>query len=215
MRITVFGASGKVGRIVVRRALERGYQVTAFVHKNNPFDDVADLHIVTGDIYSGDDVRKAIADSDAVLSCLGSWGQKTPQGNRNVLSAAMERIIPAMTEHHIDRIVTLTGAGAAEPHQEMSGGHKLMMKILAPFPVGKVFADGERHMHLLLDSPLDWTTIRAPVMNGRPEAAYTLKLEAGGAFPTVSREAVAASMLDQLESDQWSHQAPALFRKAR
>jgi putative NADH-flavin reductase len=212
MKIVVFGASGKVGRVVVRQALARGYEVVAFVHKNNPFGTEPDLEVCQGDIYRGEDVQKALEGCDAVVSCLGSWGRKTPEGNRNVLSSAMAQIIPAMREQNISRIMTLTGAGAAPPDRELSVFHRLIMKLLAPFPAGKVFADGERHMHLLIDSGLDWTTIRSPIMNDRQGTGYTLKLVNGSALPMVGREAVAASMLDQLESSEWSGKAPALFR---
>lgn len=207
MKVTVFGASGKVGRVVVRQAIARGHEVTVFVHKNNPFADLPSVQIVQGDIYSGEDVRKAIAGSDAVISCLGSWGTK----HRNVLTTAMQSLIPAMREQKISRIITLTGAGAPPPDQRLSAFHRLLMMLLSPFPAGKVFADGEQHMRLLLESDLDWTTIRSPVMSDHEGSGYTLKLEAGRTFPRIGREAVAASMLDQLESDEWARKAPALY----
>jgi putative NADH-flavin reductase len=211
MKIVVFGASGQVGRVVVGQALARGYKVVAFVHSRNPFGDEPGLEVVQGDIYRGEDVRKAIAGCDAVVSCLGSWGRKTPEGNRNVLSAAMAQLIPAMREQKINRIITLTGAGASPPDKEMSAIAKLIMKLLAPFPAGKVFADGDRHMRLLMESGLDWTTIRSPVMSDNVGTDYTLKLKSGSTFPRVGREAVAASLLDQLESAEWREKAPALY----
>jgi putative NADH-flavin reductase len=213
MKIVVFGASGKVGRVLVHQALTRGYKVVAVVHKNNPFYAEPNLEVVTGDIYRGEDIRIAITGCDAVISCLGSWGRKTPSGNRNVLSSAMANIIPAMREQKINRIITLTGAGAAPPDRPMTFAQKLSMKLAAPFPAGKVFADGEQHMRLLMDSGLDWTTVRSPVMNGRSSTDYVLKDVAGSPFPTISREAVAASMLDQLDSAEWSRKAPALHRQ--
>jgi putative NADH-flavin reductase len=208
MHITVFGASGKVGRVVVRQALARGYDVTAFVHKNNPFIEEPGLKVVQGDIYSGEDIRKVIENRDAIISCLGSWGTK----HRNVLTTAMRSLIPAMREQKINRIITLTGAGASPPDRGMSAFHRLLMRLLAPFPAGKVFADGDQHMRLLMASDLNWTTIRSPVMSDRQGTDHTLKLAAGHAFPRIGREAVAASMLDQLESQEWSCKAPALYR---
>src|SRR4051812_42365964 len=100
MQVTVFGASGKVGRLVVAEALQRGYSVKAFVHSRNPFEDSPKLKVVKGDVYDSDDVAKALRGSDAVISCLGSWGSK----RRDVLSSAMRMIIPAMTEQKIGRI---------------------------------------------------------------------------------------------------------------
>ena len=104
MKIVIFGASGKVGRVVVRQALDRGYDVVAFVHKNNPFGDDARVQVFQGNIYSGEDVINTITGCDAVVSCLGSWGTK----HRNVLTSAIEQLIPAMHEQNINRIITLT-----------------------------------------------------------------------------------------------------------
>ena len=92
--MTVFGASGKVGRLVVMQALKRGYSVVAFVHSHDPFVATTNLRVVKGDIYNADDVGKALKGSEAVISALGSWGTK----NRNVLSSAMKVVIPDMDE---------------------------------------------------------------------------------------------------------------------
>lgn len=204
MTITVFGASGKVGRLVVAEALRRGISVRAFVHRANPFEPAANLTIIQGDIYSSKDVERALDGADAVVSCLGSWG--TPK--RNVLTTAMSAIIPAMHAHKIIRIVTLTGSGAIAPDKKPGLLHRLFMKSIAWTPAGKVFADGEQHMRLLLASDLEWTTIRSPVMKNGKRAAYRLVRDGSSAVPRINRAAVVAAMLDQLQGDDWLRQAP-------
>lgn len=212
MQITVFGASGKVGRLVVQGALERGYKVVAVVHKHDPFEKTDKLRVVKGDIYSGQDVTKAIKGSRVLVSCLGSWGRKTPSGNRNVLTSAMLEILPAMKAQKIERIVTLTGSGALAPDAPRTWAHRWFMRLMTPFPAGKVFRDGEDHMKLLRGSGLAWTTIRSPIMNNRHGNSYALGTGNGNHYLTISRQAVANAMLDQLESLQWLHQAPVIRR---
>jgi putative NADH-flavin reductase len=209
MQITIFGASGKVGRQVVALALKRGYTVVAFVHKNNPFEDTPNLIVKKGDVYDVNSVADALKNSQAVISTLSSWG--TPQ--RNVLTSAMRAIIPAMEAQNITRIITLTGSGAADPSKPAGAGYKLMLKLLAPFPAGKVFKDGEEHMRLLFESKLDWTTIRSPVMTNSGKVGYELNLKSGLPLATIQREAVAAALVDQLESGEFSCQAPIIHRK--
>lgn len=208
MQITVFGAAGKVGRLVVADAQARGHTVRAFVHSHDPFTLSDTLTVVKGDVNNAERVTKALEGSQAVISCLGSWG--TP--GKNVLTTAMQTLIPAMESQNINRIITLTGSGAIAPDKVPGLFHVMTMKLLAPFPAGKVFADGEAHMRLLADSKLYWTTIRSPVMNSRKDAGYKLSLEITNHFRFIPRQSVAVSMLDQLDSTEWLHQAPVISR---
>jgi len=208
MRLTIFGASGKVGSLVVEEALRRGYDVVAFVHSHDLFVPNNRLRVVKGDVYNKVDVVKAVKGSDAVISCLGSWG--TPK--KNVLTAAMQAIIPAMHEQKIKRIITLTGSGAkVQLDKPISKSHQALFALLKPFPAGKVFQDGEEHMRLLASSDLDWTIIRSPVMNNIGGAGYKLSNRISP-FATIPRQAAANCMLDQLDSDKYLRQAPIIHR---
>lgn len=204
MQIAVFGASGKVGRLVVQQALQRGFRVVAFVHSHNPFAANPNLTISTGDIYKADDVARAINGSEAVVSCLGSWG--TPR--RDVLSSAMERIIPAMQAQGVERIVTLTGIGVqAQPSTALVFG----LRLLQWLPAGKVFADAEKHVQMLAASDLVWTTICSPVINKSPKTAYYLKQKGMNPLRFISRAAVATALLDQLSSKEFLRQTVVIY----
>ena len=208
MQITVLGASGKVGHLVVEEALRSGYSVRAFVHSHSLFAPSGRLGIVQGDIYEPEDISKTLQGSEAVVSCLGSWG--TP--GKDVLSTAVRNLRPAMAAHKIRRIVTLTGSGAAAPGESAGRLHRAMLRVPV-FGAGRVFQDGEEHMRLLAASGLDWTTIRSPVMNDLGSTSYRLTAKPGSQLATIQREAVARAMLDQLESVEWLGQAPFIHRK--
>lgn len=206
MQITVFGASGKVGTLVVEQALKRGYTVVAFVHRRNPFSPTMQLMVRKGDIHNDADVIAALRGSDAVVSCLGSWGTR----QRDILSCAMRAIIPVMTERGVARIVTLTGVGVQVNPTAL---HKQALRLLAPTPAGKVFADAETHVRMLARSGLDWTTICSPVMNNSGGPEYRLSRKAGLAAGTVSRISVATALLDQITATDYLRQAPTIHRK--
>ncbi|HET6924679.1 MAG TPA: NAD(P)H-binding protein [Candidatus Saccharimonadales bacterium] len=208
MQVTVFGASGKVGHLVVEELLARGHTVVAFIHRRQLFVPNNRLIIKTGDIYDAAAVAEALRGSDAVISCLGSWGPK----GRDVLSAAMRNIIPAMREQKISRIVTLTGSGATAPQEKTGVGHGLIMKVFRPFPAGKVFNDGEEHMRLLAASGLDWTTVRSPVMTNFGGASYRLDVGPGSQLRPIARAAVANALVDQLDDTRWLHRAPVIYQ---
>lgn len=206
MQITVFGASGKVGSLVVEEALRRGYTVVAFVHSHDLFSPSGKLIMQKGDVYKPDDVARALRGSDAVVSCLSSWGAS----KRTVLGRAMQNILPAMVEQRITRLVSLTGIGIREKRGVL---YRLALSLLSPLPVGQVFRDAERHVALLRASNRDWTVVCSPVMNNLGSSDYRLSLHMGSPLTTVSRGGVAAALLDQIDATDYLRQTPTIHRK--
>lgn len=200
--IVIFGANGKVGRLVVEYALADGYNVTAFVHRRNNLSKHPHLRIVHGDIYEQLDVENAIKGADVVLSTLGSWGTS----KKNVLFSAMANIIPAMKHERIKRIISLTGAEARALGDELGVIHQAAHFALG-FVAGKVLRDGERHIKLLEQSGLDWTVIRSPIMSSDESLDYRLSNKRPLPWVTVSRRAVARAMVDQIGSERVTSQA--------
>lgn len=210
LTVTVFGASGKVGRLVVENLLARGYEVKAFVYSSSPFELSDKLQVVRGDIHKSNDVSSVLDGSDAVISCLGSWGTK----HKDVLASAMKNIIPAMEKHNIKRIISLTGSAASLPNERLRLIDKLNRFLLNV--VGhKILLDGESHLLQLAESNLDWTVIRSPVMKSRPKTNYCLQQIAPSPFATISRTAVAKSIVEQLDSTDFIKSAPHINNPTR
>jgi len=94
VRIVVFGAAGKTGRLVVERALGHGHQVTAFVH-NTPLEaeDPA-LTVVSGDVRDFDAVKAAIDRQQGVAFALS---QGSGAGT-DIHEAGMANVIHAMAD---------------------------------------------------------------------------------------------------------------------
>jgi len=205
MQITVFGASGKVGRQVVRQALERGWQVTAFVHHNNPFVPHPRLTIVTGELDDTAAISRAIAGSDSVISTLGSWHTN----NKTILTVGMRHILPAMKEQGLRRIITLTGAGALWSGDRPSAMDKRMHRLLG-LAAPQILRDGERHLRLLAASDLEWTCIRSPIMTRRASTHYRLTNTLAPVWALIPRAAVTQCLLDQADNTTWGQQAPVI-----
>lgn len=206
MQVTVFGASGNIGRRVIEILLDKGYSVVAFVHRADlPAHDR--LTIVRGDVHQSEDIIRAVNGSQAVISTLGSW--HTP--DKNVLSSAMERLIPAMKDAGINRVISLTGASAFSSHDTPSLFDKLQhtaLNAIAP----RILRDGEEHIRLLEESGLDWTVIRSPVMNEIGTTGFILSPHFPLPWQTIHRSAVATCMVEMLENSNYSKQAPFIVR---
>lgn len=207
MVITVFGASGRVGRLVVAEAIARGHVVRAFVHNTNKLVANPSLTIIQGDVHDRQTVAAAVYGSKAVISALGSWG--TP--SKDIVTTAIRNIIPAMESAGVDRIISLTGSDAYDSADKPTVGQRcshLFGKLVA----GKIIADGEEHIRLLRASTLDWTVLRSPVMTNGAGIFYKLSLQPVASWRTIPRKAVAKAMLDQLDGVGYSSAAPFLHR---
>lgn len=208
-QITVFGANGRIGSRVVKLLLSKQYKVVAFVHGQHDFDHNPNLKVIKGDIYNKSDVLKAIKGSEAVVSTLGSWGAP----RKDVLTAGMNAIIPAMEAQNVHRIVTLTGSDARVPDDKPSIFHKLSHAFFGA-AAPKIMLDGEEHMRLLRSSTLDWTTLRSPVMNDSGfSAEFRLRMHLPGIFATINRDAVANAVVWLAETGEYNHKAPVIYRR--
>lgn len=203
MVIAIFGASGRVGRLVVTEALARGHSVRAFVHHTDNLPDHPKLVTIQGDIHNRQAVTEAVHGSQAVVSALGSW--HTP--SKDIVATAMRSIIPAMEAGGIDRIISLTGTAAYDISDKptlLRGCSHLLTRLIA----NRILADGEEHIKLLRASQLDWTVLRAPAMTNKAQIFYKLSLQPVPIWQTIPRRAVAKAMLDQLDGAGYTAAAP-------
>lgn len=209
-KVTVFGGSGKVGSGLVKKLLEDGWDVVAFVHQANPFSSLDGLTVVRGDVHNLTDVSNAIKGSDIVISALGSWGTK----QKDIVSGGMKNIIQAMSESGIKRVVSLTGSDAFADGQETYLGSRIMHTMLSLTPARKIIKDGELHLRLLQQSQLDWTVLRSPIMNdsGDPKG-YTLTDIKPHPWQTVNRQSVALAMVELIDNKRYYKKSPFIKRK--
>jgi putative NADH-flavin reductase len=73
MRLLVLGATGGIGREILRQGLERGHAITAFVRSPNRLDDLRDrVAVAKGDLLDVNAMAEIFAGHDAILSAFGS-----------------------------------------------------------------------------------------------------------------------------------------------
>lgn len=206
MKLAIFGATGKTGRPLVEQALAQGHEVTALVRTPAKLTVQSDnLRVVQGDATDAMDVDRVVIGADAVLSALGH-----AKGSPNdVQTVATEHIVAAMKRRGVTRLVSLTGAGVRDPHDEPKFADKVIRFLLKTF-AGKVLEDAENHADVLRQhDDIDWVMVRGPrLTNGPHTGEYRVGYVGKNSSTQISHADTADFMLTQLTDDTYLHQAP-------
>jgi putative NADH-flavin reductase len=208
MRVLILGASGATGHELVRQALARELEVTAFVRDPARLMVSAPaLRVIQGDIGDSARVSEAVRGHDAVVSALGVG---TPLKPDPVVVEGIRHTLAVMKEHGVRRLVYLSFIGVSESRADAG----LLVRYVARHPLRHEIADHEIKEGLIRASDTDWTIVRAPKLtNGRPAAGYRdgESIAARSIFPTLSRADVAAFMLRQLADRTYVGKAPRIL----
>jgi hypothetical protein len=111
MKIAILGATGMIGGAIAQEALQRHHHVTAIVR-----DPVrlamsnANLEVVKGDVFEGDEVLDAIQRKDAVIASIS--GRR--DGNPEVIVEGAKALLEVFPQSGARRLIWIGGAGTLE-----------------------------------------------------------------------------------------------------
>ncbi|GLW06837.1 NADH-flavin reductase [Microtetraspora sp. NBRC 13810] len=205
MKLTIFAATGGIGRHLLEQSLAAGHDVTAVVRNPGKLPPTA-ARVVTADLADAEPatLRAAVEGADAVLSGLGAR-VKTEAG---VAWRGTQAIVSAMKVAAVRRIVVVSAApigtvpspARPKPPRHDPGDNFVMRYLAGPIikaALREHYADLARMEDVLRDSGLDWTVVRPPRLTDKPvSGSYRTALGQnlpGGMF--ASRADVAHCML--------------------
>lgn len=189
MRITVFGASGATGKLVVERLLNEGRQVRGVVRRAESADawkgnSLFKLTVLDISKASSTDFSKTLEGSDAAISCLGHrisfkgiWGNP-----RDLVTRVVEKIQYYAAHSEREKplklvLMSTTACINASLGEKRPGAEKpLMSAMRALLPPHR---DNEDALQLLLDSSnpaggLEWVAVRPDsLVNAQAPTPYT------------------------------------------
>jgi putative NADH-flavin reductase len=197
MKVVVFGATGRTGRLLVEGALARGHDVTAFVRAPDKLGALRDrVRVVQGDVLDGGAVSDAVDGQEAALVALAAGSNKAAE---QVTAQGTLNVVRSMQRYRVRRLIVLSAGGTQPGHDPNLPW--FFERVVKPLFLKGVLADLRRMEISVRQSELDWTLVRAaqlvdgPARGGcRAEPGYSLP---GGT--KIARADVAAFMLDELE----------------
>lgn len=187
MRIVVFGASGKTGRLVVAQAAQRDDEVVAFVRDASKqwFPDA--VKIQQGSPSDAPAVEDALAGADAVVSALGPIA-----GTTTIEISEATRTIVGVMERVGPRRIAITANAKVFTDDEVAGAY------------ANVAAEHRRDAEILRESALDWTVVAAPTLTDDPATgSYVAVVDGKGPGRSITRGDFASALLDAAGKEAW------------
>jgi putative NADH-flavin reductase len=196
MKIAILGSTGFVGKTLLAKALERGYQVKTLVRDPEKLGIYkGKVEFITGNTSQADKLEKAVLGTDAVISTL------PPIGNDNEpeeCTKAMEDLVTILDRNAIKRFIHIGGAvhgGGSDENWTLS---RWVLKLYLNIVCKPVLVAKHREWDVLRKSNLDWTLVRPPRIIKEKRQGHLVADEKN----------LAGFMLEQVNSDQWIEKAP-------
>ena len=192
MKLFILGATGGIGRHLVRLAMEHGHFVTAYVRSPKKIGEAHErLKVMQGDVFNAGEMAGSMEGHDAVLSSFGP---------NALLSSTLRRdfgraLATAMQESGVHRLELVSSALLFREAGILSGILKVtLFREMLPDMAGM---EAE-----VCQSDLDWTMVRPPrLTNGPARHSYRI---ADGSLPKdgflISRADVAHFMIGEAEN---------------
>lgn len=163
LRILLFGATGRTGKIFLKMALDKGYQVTAIVRSPAKIETShPNLTVVQGNVMQLQSFRTIVPSHNVVISCIGVSSTKPT----TLYSQGTANILKAMSENNISRILCISAAAV-----ETSPKLPLFLRLISRYVVQRIFrhpySDARQMEDLLRKSNTNWTSVRPPVLKDK------------------------------------------------
>lgn len=209
MNITLFGATGETGQLLIEKTLAVGHNVTVFARTPSKISVKNErLTVVKGELTELSNIEKAVQGADAVISILGP----TRETKGLVIADGIKNIISAMEKNGVKRLIATATPSYKDNNDKFQFGFAFgvfMIKTLMKDAYQNIVETG----NLIAKSNLDWTIVRFSILKNKPETG-NLKIGYPGegkvGFSSLTRADLADFLLKQIEDKTYLHKSPVI-----
>ncbi|MGG5207481.1 NAD(P)-dependent oxidoreductase [Chryseobacterium sp. MIQD13] len=158
-KIAVIGGTGKSGSYLIQELLNKEYPMKLLLRTPENFTFKSPLiEVVQGDARDFEAVNKLITGCNTVISKIGQ-----PVGEEPVFTEVTKNIIQSMNFHGIKRYIAITGLNVDTPFDHKNDKVKAATGwMYQNYP--KTTKDKQAEYEILVNSNLDWTLVRLPLI---------------------------------------------------
>lgn len=107
MRVVLYGATGKVGSVILKELVDRGHTVAAVARTPEKIKKLKNVSVVQGDLSDPAKIAGVVKRADAVVSAYGPPPDKTTE-----IIAATDCLVRGIEQAGGPRLVVVGGAGS-------------------------------------------------------------------------------------------------------
>lgn len=206
MVITIFGASGGIGKHAVDYALRKGYKVRAYLRNPQKLNiQHENLSIIQGELSDYDSVKKVVEGTNAIIWCVGISMKR--HKDRDILEAH-KVLLKAMKACQVKRLINW-----ATPSVKFEKDIKSFLTIVPGIGASFMFPDTKKELveitDLITASDLEWTIVRFLMPTDEP-AIQNVKVSFGEKKIkfAIPRANIGAFMVNQVEDSTYIRNMP-------
>lgn len=209
MNVTLFGATGSLGRQCLEQCLLAGHEMTVLVRNPDKLPDTlrAKITVITGDGLIPEDVARALPrGTDAILFAIGVDEKTSPP---DLCTDVTRHIIKVMRQEQIPRLVWCGGGSNFRPEDVITFGARFVRWFSETFLKHR-HTDKEHQLSLLdANADLCWIGVRPLQMKaGAKKGQYRLGYNAFSGLSSISFADCAHAMVTMLDDDTWVGKVP-------
>lgn len=207
MKIALLGSTGFLGKVLLKKALERGFLIKTLVRTPEKLGEFKDcVEFIQGSLDDTEQLEQAVSGAEAVVSAVGP-PQRNP-GPPEFYEKTMQELVRILERQNIRRFIHTGGAAhLGGEHEKWTIGRRILRAFLIVF--GKpILIAKEREWAVLKQSHLDWTLVRPPYIVTGECNGHVSADEKNLSKTRINVEDLADFMLDQIASKEWIKKAP-------
>ena len=206
-RLVVFGGTGRMGKLIARAAVERGYEVVCFGRSADAATVPPGAQAFRGDVSDEAAVRAALEGATAAVLALSiPRASASPFarviGRKDLHSVSVRALVDVSAELGLRRVIKLSAQGVGDSAPRAGLGFRFLVRVSN---LRVAFDDHARADQALQASSLDWTIVRPPILSDARggEAIAADETLTTWTRTKVARADVATWIVDALEAPLW------------
>ncbi|MHA0857498.1 NAD(P)-dependent oxidoreductase [Paenibacillus sp. CMAA1364] len=196
-KVVLFGASGSIGQLIMKEALDRGYEVTAVVPDQTQMPELFEnLHVVEAQSLDCDRIAALSEGHQAIISaCIPE------RGSEDDFLILTQALVEVTDRCKISRLLVVGDAGTLIT----SSGYKWMDMPDYPSESKSLAIANEQAYDILRKSDVDWTYCSPPsvLTSGRRTGQFRIGMDMlildEGDRSIISAADYAVAFIDELE----------------
>lgn len=212
MKITILGSTGFLGKVILEKALEKGYEVKTLVRDPNRLGKFKNsVQYVTGNIFNPQDIEKVVDGTEVVISTIAP-NKKNPE-HPELYHNAMKNLVSILEKNKIRKFIHIGGAAHLGGNNERWNFERKFLRFMLLLFSKRILKTKELEWDVLKQSGLNWILIRPSGIVTKKSTGQIIADESYLASLSINVDDLANFIIQQINSDTWVKKAPLISNK--